>query len=209
MSASLDTSVVTDLAKHVNQMTFDDSIPYEIYDYSATPVNFYPAQTSNKIHAEFTSSALDEKDRRRKRSDASKSGAEKATIPNTHMRRRAQNRASQRAFRERKEKHVKGLEHQLEELHEKHQDLLQSYTKQADEVSRLNSRIAELSTELTTMRQCQDSSFSDLITSDKFDKFDAFSSTNTVIYNTSDTYYDKGPFDLNSEFALHSFEGSL
>jgi len=85
MFASLVTSVVTDLAKHVNQMTFDDSIPYEIYDYSATPVNFYPAQTSNKFHAELTSSALDEKDRRRKRNDASKSGAEKATIPNTHM----------------------------------------------------------------------------------------------------------------------------
>ncbi len=44
--------------------------------------------------------------------------------------------------------------------------------------------------------------------SDKFDKFDAFSSTD-MIYNTSDTYYDKGPIDLNPEFALHSFEDSL
>ncbi|KAK5947459.1 hypothetical protein PMZ80_001609 [Knufia obscura] len=193
---------------HVNQMTFGGSIPYEMYQYSATPANFYPAQTSSKIPVELTSSALDEKDRRRKRSDASKSGAEHATTPNMHLRRRAQNRASQRAFRERKEKHVKGLEHQLEELHEKHQDLLQSYTKQADEVSRLNSRIAELSTELTAVRHCQDSSFGDLMISDKFDKFDAFSSTD-MIYNPSDTYYDKGPIDLNSEFALHSFEDSL
>lgn len=85
MFASLDNNVVTDLAKHVNQMTFGDSIPYEIYEYSATSANFYPAQTSNKIPAEFTSSALDEKDRRRKRTDGSKSGAEKATIPNMHM----------------------------------------------------------------------------------------------------------------------------
>ena len=59
------------------------------------------------------------------------------------------------------------------------------------------------------MRQCQDSSFSDFVMSDKFDKFDAFSLTNTIIYNTSDTYYDKDPIDLNSEFALHSFEDSL
>ena len=58
------------------------------------------------------------------------------------------------------------------------------------------------------MRQCPDSSFSDLMISDKFDKFDAFSSTD-MIYNPSDTYYDKGPVDLNSEFALHSFEDSL
>jgi len=192
---------------HINRMMFNSSMPYEMYQYSATPASYYPTQNSNKIPVELTSSTLDEKDRRRKRSDASK-GSDKETIPNMHLRRRAQNRASQRAFRERKEKHVKGLEHQLEELHEKHQDLLQSYSKQADEVSRLNGRITELSTELNALRHCQDGSFSDLMISDKFDKFDAFSSTD-MIYNGGDTYYDKGPIDLNSEFALHSFEDSL
>lgn len=75
-------------------------------------------------------------------------------------------------------------------------------------MSRLNGRIAELSTELNALRHCQDGSFSDLMISDKFDKFDAFSSTD-MIYNGGDTYYDKGPIDLNSEFALHSFEDSL
>ncbi len=68
------------------------------------------------------------------------------------QRRRAQNRASQRAFRERKEKHVKGLEFQLESLHEKHQDLLQSYTKQVDSIVKLNSKIAHLQTELKTLQ---------------------------------------------------------
>ena len=77
-----------------------------------------------------------------------------------YQRRRAQNRASQRAFRERMEKYANNLGHQVEELHEKHQSLLQSYDKQADQVSQLNSYIAELSTELITMRQYQDSSVS-------------------------------------------------
>jgi hypothetical protein len=76
---------MTDLAKHVNQMTFGGSIPYEMSQYSAIPSNYYPAQTPNKIPVGFSSSALDEKDRRRKRSDASKSGAEKETIPNMYL----------------------------------------------------------------------------------------------------------------------------
>jgi len=66
-------------------MTFGGSIPYEMYQYSATPTNFYPAQPSNKIPVELTSSALNEKDRRRKRSDASKSGPENAPTPNMHL----------------------------------------------------------------------------------------------------------------------------
>ncbi|KAK5064743.1 hypothetical protein LTR84_000577 [Exophiala bonariae] len=63
---------------------------------------------------------------------------------NTKLRRRAQNRASQRAFRERKDRHLKGLEYQLEHLNEKHQDLMQSYMKQSENVMKLNSRLAEL-----------------------------------------------------------------
>ena len=58
------------------------------------------------------------------------------------------------------------------------------------------------------VRQCQDSSFGELMMPDKFDKFDAFSSTD-MIYHAGDNYYDKGPMDLNSEFALNSFEDSL
>ncbi len=127
---------------------------------------------------------------------------------NIKQRRRAQNRASQRALRERKEKHVKGLEHQLEDLHEKHQDLLQSYTRQADEVGKLNNRIAELNAELNALRTCQDQSFSEMLMPDKFDKFDAFSA-HDMLYNGPDAYFDKSAVDLNSEFALHSFEDSL
>ena len=39
------------------------------------------------------------------------------------QRRRAQNRASQRAFRERKEKHAQDLQNQLDELDEKYKEL--------------------------------------------------------------------------------------
>jgi hypothetical protein len=68
------------------------------------------------------------------------------------QRRRAQNRASQRAFRERKEKHVKGLETQLELLNEKHQDLLCSYNKQSDCIVKLNREIAKLMTDLKALK---------------------------------------------------------
>lgn len=125
----------------------------------------------------------------------------------TLQRRRAQNRASQRAFRERKEKHVKGLEHQLEELHEKHQDLLQSYTKQADEVSRLKARIVQLSAELSVVRHCQNPTFNEVILPERFDKFDAFSTTD-LMYPASDGFFDKG-LDAISNFAMCSFEDSL
>ncbi|OCT50417.1 hypothetical protein CLCR_07239 [Cladophialophora carrionii] len=67
-------------------------------------------------------------------------------------RRRAQNRASQRAFRERKERHVKGLETQLELLNEKHQDLLCSYNKQSDIMMKLNGKIEQLTTDLRALK---------------------------------------------------------
>jgi len=43
------------------------------------------------------------------------------------QRRRAQNRASQRAFRDRKEKHMRDLEQRLAELEGRHSDLSRSY----------------------------------------------------------------------------------
>jgi len=61
-------------------------------------------------------------DRRRK-----KNGNEKIVSSHVHSRRRAQNRASQRAFRDRKEKHMRELEQRLGELEGRHNDLSQSY----------------------------------------------------------------------------------
>ncbi|RVX71222.1 hypothetical protein B0A52_04796 [Exophiala mesophila] len=61
-----------------------------------------------------------------------------------YHRRKAQNRTSQRLFRERKLQYVKGIEAQLEELNEKYQDLLVSFKVQADDNAELRSRIAKL-----------------------------------------------------------------
>ncbi|KAH6682607.1 putative AP-1-like transcription factor [Halenospora varia] len=61
-------------------------------------------------------------DRRRR-----KNGNEKIVSSHVHSRRRAQNRASQRAFRDRKEKHMKELEERLSELESRHTNLSQSY----------------------------------------------------------------------------------
>ncbi|CZR53119.1 related to AP-1-like transcription factor [Phialocephala subalpina] len=61
-------------------------------------------------------------DRRRR-----KNGSEKTVSSHVHSRRRAQNRASQRAFRDRKEKHMRELEQRLSELEGRHSDLSRSY----------------------------------------------------------------------------------
>lgn len=215
---------------HMNHMMFN-TIPmqYDMLQYDPSGNGMYPI---GKIPVEYTgSSTLDESDRRRRRTSSTTSSKEsKEAVPNMHLvrtpapqvhslttptnrypqRRRAQNRASQRAFRERKEKHVKGLEHQLEDLHSKHQDLLHSYTRQADEVAKLNSRIAELNSELQTLQSCSsstaDQSFSELLTPDKFEKFDAFSGGPDLFYNGPECYFDKNAVDFNADLALGAFD---
>lgn len=68
------------------------------------------------------------------------------------QRRRAQNRASQRAFRERKEKRVQQLEQQLSELESKHRRLTQSYTDLGGAHQRLKREVGELRSELGCWR---------------------------------------------------------
>jgi AP-1-like transcription factor len=70
----------------------------------------------------------------------------------TLQRRREQNRTSQRAYRERKERYQRELEQQIEEWQRKHQLLSQSYSKQDKEVSRLKSHIKQLNGEITTLK---------------------------------------------------------
>lgn len=59
------------------------------------------------------------------------------------QRRRAQNRASQRAFRERKERHVKNLEQQLDDLHQQYEELLLAYDQQKEDISSLRVELLE------------------------------------------------------------------
>jgi len=68
------------------------------------------------------------------------------------QRRRAQNRASQRAFRERKERHVKNLEQQLEDLHQQYEELLRAYDEQKEEIFNLRTEMQELHSEPETLQ---------------------------------------------------------
>ncbi|KIN03307.1 hypothetical protein OIDMADRAFT_90849, partial [Oidiodendron maius Zn] len=54
-------------------------------------------------------------------------GNENAVSPYVIARRRAQNRASQRAFRRRKEKHTKEVEEKLADLQGRHSELIHLY----------------------------------------------------------------------------------
>ena len=72
----------------------------------------------------------------------------------------------------------------------------------------MTSRIAELNSELESLRSCADQTFSDLLVPEKFEKFDAFSG-HEIYHNGPECYLDKNAVDLNSEYALHSFEDSL
>jgi hypothetical protein len=64
---------------------------------------------------------------------------------------------------------MKGLERQLGVLHGEHQNLLQSYSQKAEEVSRLNAQIAELSKEIDGLRSSCNVGFSQILMPDSFD----------------------------------------
>ena len=71
---------------------------------------------------------------------------------NIRQRRRAQNRASQRAFRERQIRHTKDLEAKLNKLIELHHDLRDAYQQKADEVDTLCAHVEELNKEINTLQ---------------------------------------------------------
>jgi hypothetical protein len=97
------------------------------------------------------------------------------------QRRRAQNRASQRAFRERKDRHLRSLKVTLESLGQKHQCLLNSYSQQSEAVIQLKHRIAELQMEIATLSTPQTSPTFEIqqpcqnyACREDFNQFDAF-----------------------------------
>ncbi|KAH8811707.1 putative AP-1-like transcription factor [Xylogone sp. PMI_703] len=108
------------------------------FDGVVFPGNAYLPYPAFPIHYPITSESLaqmgmipveldikglyEDHDRRRKRN-----GEEKIVSSHVHSRRRAQNRASQRAFRDRKEKHMRELEARLTELEGRHSELTASY----------------------------------------------------------------------------------
>jgi len=74
------------------------------------------------------------------------------TQDSKQARRREQNRRSQRAYRDRKEKQLKILEDQIAQLEAKHQSLLKSYSSQSSEIVKLKSEIEKISNEITALQ---------------------------------------------------------
>jgi septal ring factor EnvC (AmiA/AmiB activator) len=75
----------------------------------------------------------------------------KALSPH-EMKRRAQNRASQRAVRERKRTQAETLQHQVHEMQKRHDELLHSYHDKEEEVSALYDNIRELQHRLQALK---------------------------------------------------------
>lgn len=105
---------------------------------------------------------------------ASKFHPRRSPSANPDQRRRAQNRASQRAFRERKEKHVQHLEHELEELETKHQNLSRSYSDLDSTHAKLKQEVKQLRRELESVKSSREGSVSENAQPNSF--FDPFSS---------------------------------
>ena len=92
----------------------------------------------------------------------SKSASTKQTTPSRgaagdsnaskEERRREQNRASQRAYRDRKDKQLKALEVQIAQWQAKHQGLCSSYTKQTTEVRKLKAQIDDLMSKIIAVQ---------------------------------------------------------
>jgi hypothetical protein len=73
----------------MSQMMFNStSMQYDMFQYGATPSSFYPSNQSGKIPVEYNNvAAIDQTDRRRRRSGSTSAPApkDKETIPNMHM----------------------------------------------------------------------------------------------------------------------------
>lgn len=88
------------------------------------------------------------------------------------QRRRAQNRASQRAFRERKEKHVQHLEHELETLEAKHSELQKSHSNLGATNEKLRQEVEQLRSDIKTLKTFGEGSMLGSPVSNDFDQFE-------------------------------------
>ncbi|MCJ1298855.1 hypothetical protein MMC08_001646 [Hypocenomyce scalaris] len=93
------------------------------------------------------------------------------TISSMHMRRRAQNRASQRAFRERKEKYVQDLQCQLKDLKSRNRKLMQSHTDLDRTNERLQHEVEMLRGELHSSKSSTDQSMGNLLAPGIFEQY--------------------------------------
>ena len=90
-------------------------------------------------------------------------------------------------------------------MHEKHQDLLQSYTQQADEVHRLTTRIEKLNAELEAVRTEKDHSLNELLIPDKFDAVPG----SDMFYTGPDYYFDKAAGEMHLDITPRLLDDAL
>ena len=86
------------------------------------------------------------------------------------------------------------MEHQLDHFIDKHRDLIASYTRQADEVVKLNARIQELTSELNRVRSTNDVPYNEMMMPEKFD---AIPRTD-VAYSGPEFYFDRGVMNMQA-----------
>ncbi|PQE25513.1 bZIP transcription factor protein [Rutstroemia sp. NJR-2017a BBW] len=136
------TSSESSASSPLNTNTFDHVYGGNTYmTYPTYPMQYQPnGVPMGLIPVELDIEGLYEDHDRRRR----KNGSEKVVASHVHSRRRAQNRASQRAFRDRKEKHMRDLEQRLGELEGRHNDLSRSYESLQVEYSSVKQELDRL-----------------------------------------------------------------
>jgi len=136
---SSESSASSPLNGYENMYAGNQYMPYPTFPMQYPTSGDYPAPMG-LIPVELDIEGLYEDHDRRRR----KNGSEKVVASHVHSRRRAQNRASQRAFRDRKEKHMRELEQRLGELEGRHTDLSRSYDSLQVEYSSVKSELDRL-----------------------------------------------------------------
>ncbi|KAH0562473.1 hypothetical protein GP486_002830, partial [Trichoglossum hirsutum] len=166
-------------------------LDYPIYSYSS-PTTGFVVQSPSISHSTDNEidggQVLEDGSRRRRRLPSPK---DKDALSQIHSRRRAQNRASQRAFRDRKEKHVKDLERRYEELEGKHKALQQSY-------SDLSVSQEALTRELDLMRRTSSSSGGSISEGQDFERI---SLDGSLLYSGPAFYFDTDLLDTHKEMS--------
>jgi len=100
----------------------------------------------------------DSKDQLRRHAPSPAPSDEHKGLSAHEIRRRAQNRASQRAFRERKRNHAESLQQQVREMQKAHDELLRVFKHKEDEVSELQDKIHDLENQIRLLNTSSPSS---------------------------------------------------
>ncbi|KAI9767795.1 MAG: hypothetical protein M1840_005476 [Geoglossum simile] len=180
------------------------NLDYSIYSYPGPHPGFIvrSPNMSRSIGDEVDGEHASEGGDRRKRRPSS--AKDKDNLSQIHSRRRAQNRASQRAFRDRKEKHVKELERRFEELEGKHKALEQSYSELSVSQESLRKEIEELEAENELLRRAGSVSSGSFRSMLEAQDFENVSLDGSLVYSGPAFYFDSDLLDTHKEIVSPS-----